>query len=266
MTRRERLAASAVGGTLLVTQTAPAISAIAPLRRRAWPALTGVGRPGHVALTFDDGPDRDSTPAFLDLLQDHGVRATFFLLGRMLRANPDVGHQITGAGHEIAVHGWDHRPAALYGPASAHDRLARTCDLISELTGTRARWYRPPYGLLSASVLWAARKLDLTPVLWTGWGRDWRARATPASVVATVTRRLDDGGTILLHDSDCTSAVDSWRTTLAALPDIINHVRSQGLTIGPLHEHFQQRTTAASAQRLRAHPRAMRPSHMTTRR
>lgn len=241
MTRPGRLAASALGGTLLVTQTAPAISVITPLRRRAWPALAGVGRRGHVALTFDDGPDRDSTPAFLDLLQDHGVRATFFLLGRMLQANPEVAHQITASGHEIAVHGWDHRPAALYGLVAAHNGLGRTCDLISEITGTRPRWYRPPYGVLSASMLWAARRLDLTPVLWTGWGRDWRARATPESVVATVTRRLVDGGTILLHDSDCTSAAGSWRTTLAALPEIIDHLRSQGRTIGPLHEHFQHR-------------------------
>jgi len=245
VTRRGRLAASALGATLLVTQASPAISVITPLRRRAWPALAGVGRRGHVALTFDDGPDRNSTPAFLDLLQDHGVRATFFLLGRMLQANPEVGRQIAASGHEIAVHGWDHRPAALYGPAAARDGLARTCDLISEITGTRPGWYRPPYGVLSASALWAARRLDLTPVLWTAWGRDWRARSTPETVTATVTRRLVDGGTILLHDSDCTSAAGSWRTTLAALPDLIDHVRSEGLTIGPLDEHYQSRISSS---------------------
>lgn len=240
MTRHRRLAAAMLGGTALVTQAAPAVSVSTALRLKAWPALAGVGRRGHVALTLDDGPDRRSTPAFLDLLHDHGVRATFFLLGRMLQTNPEVGRQIAAAGHEIAVHGWDHRPAPLYGPAAAYDGLARTCDLIGEVTGSRPGWYRPPYGVLSASVLWAAGRLDLTPVLWTAWGRDWRARATPESVTATVTRRLDDGGTILLHDSDCTSAAGSWRATLAALPDIIGHVRSQGLTIGSLDEHFRQ--------------------------
>lgn len=235
--RGGRHTASWLAGALLVAQAAPAVSVITPLRRRVWPTLAGAGRDGHVALTFDDGPDRASTPAFLELLREHEVRATFFLLGRMLLTNPEVGEQIAAAGHEVAVHGWDHRPAPLYGPGAAYDGLARTCDLISQTTGTRPRWYRPPYGVLSASVHRAARRLDLTPVLWTTWGRDWRARATPGSITTTVARRLEGGGTILLHDSDCTSAPGSWRATLAALPDIITGVRSQGLEIGPLREH-----------------------------
>jgi hypothetical protein len=95
-----------------------------------------------VALTFDDGPDRSSTPAFLDLLRDEGIQATFFVLGRMLRMNPEIGSEIAAAGHEIAVHGWNHRPTPLSGPMTAYDDLARTTDLVSVVTGTRPRWYR----------------------------------------------------------------------------------------------------------------------------
>jgi peptidoglycan/xylan/chitin deacetylase (PgdA/CDA1 family) len=191
-----------------------------------------------VALTFDDGPDRSSTPAFLDLLRDEGIQATFFVLGRMLRMNPEIGSEIAAAGHEIAVHGWNHRPTPLSGPMTAYDDLARTTDLVSVVTGTRPRWYRPPYGVLSASALGAARRLDLTPVLWTTWGRDWRARATPGSVTTTVARDLRPGGTILLHDSDCTSAPGAWRTTLGALPAVIAAARARGLAVGPLREHL----------------------------
>jgi hypothetical protein len=83
----------------------------------------------------------------------------------------------------------------------------------------------------------ACRRLDLTPVLWTAWGKDWRARATPRSVHDTVARDLRGGGTVLMHDSDCTSATGSWRNTLAALPRLLDTCRDRGLAVGPLRDH-----------------------------
>ena len=83
----------------------------------------------------------------------------------------------------------------------------------------------------------ACRRLGLTPVLWTSWGEDWRAGATPAVVHDAVDRDLRGGGTVLLHDSDCTSATGSWRTTLAALPGILDTCQERGLTVGPLRDH-----------------------------
>jgi peptidoglycan/xylan/chitin deacetylase (PgdA/CDA1 family) len=205
---------------------------------RWWPSrLAGAGDPGHVALTFDDGPDPDSTPAFLTTLDSLQVTATFFLLGRMLTASPGLGRDLVAAGHEIAVHGWSHRCLVARGPRGTYDDLARAYDVISDITGVRPRWYRPPYGVLTVWALSAARRLGLTPVLWTTWGADWTARATPASVLATVRRDLAGGGTILLHDSDCTSAPDSWRATLGAVPPLVAGIRSAGLAIGPLREH-----------------------------
>ena len=224
-------------GALAAAHAAPAITSLGPLRRRLFPDLAGLGDPGHVALTFDDGPDPRSTPAFLDVLAEYQVSATFFVLGRMLHAAPDVGRELVEAGHEIAVHGWEHRCMLVRGPAATYDDLARTVEAIAGTTGAMPRWYRPPYGVLSLPALRAARRLDLTPVLWTNWGRDWTRTATPESIHATVTRDLLGGGTVLLHDSDCTSARDSWRRTLGALPPLLEHVRGRGLTPGPLRDH-----------------------------
>jgi hypothetical protein len=74
-------------------------------------------------------------------------------------------------------------------------------------------------------------------VLWTTWGRDWRKEATPQTVVTDVFRRYVDGGTVLLHDSDCTSYPESWRATLGALPLVAHELAVRGLTAGPLADH-----------------------------
>jgi peptidoglycan/xylan/chitin deacetylase (PgdA/CDA1 family) len=221
-----------LAGLALTVQAAPALTSLAPIRRFT-PRLAGLGDPAHVALTFDDGPDRRSTPAFLDALDSLGVQATFFLLGRMLERDPGLGRELAAAGHELAVHGWAHRPTLIR--AGMHADLRRTKDLISSATGTVPRWYRPPYGVLTASALLAARRHDLTPVLWTTWARDWTASATPESILRTLT--IEPGSTILLHDSDCTSAPDSWKATLQALPAIVARTRARGLTLGPLRDH-----------------------------
>jgi peptidoglycan/xylan/chitin deacetylase (PgdA/CDA1 family) len=222
---------------LVAVQAAPALTSVTPLRRALLPGLAGYGARDHVALTFDDGPDPRSTPAFLDALAAHDVRATFFLLGEALERSPSLGRELTAAGHEVAVHGWRHRCLLRQTPLATYDDLARARDLIERHTGQAPRWYRPPYGVLTASGLLEARRLGLRPVLWTAWGRDWERRATPASIARTVLRRTRGGGTILLHDSDCTSAPGSWQRTLAALPLVISALRQRGLTLGPLAAH-----------------------------
>jgi peptidoglycan/xylan/chitin deacetylase (PgdA/CDA1 family) len=216
---------------------APALTAVTPLRRALVPALSGVGAARHVALTFDDGPDRVSTPRFLRLLDDHDVKATFFMLAGMLERDVGLGREVVAAGHEVAVHGWAHRCLLWRAPRATYDDIARARDLIGEVTGAPPRWYRPPYGVLTTGALLACRRLGLQPRLWTAWGRDWEACASPSSIVRTVTRTLAGGGTVLLHDSDCTSAPGSWRRTLAALPALIDWVGERRLILGPLREH-----------------------------
>ena len=229
--------AAAVAAIVAVHHVGPAATSITPLRRTLWPRLAGVGDPGHVALTFDDGPDPAYTPELLEILARSGTKATFFFLGSMLSRHDDLGRDVAAAGHEVALHGWDHHNVLTYGFRRALDDLTRGRDLIEDVTGVAVRWWRPPYGVLAAPAIVAARQLDLTPVLWTAWGRDWTRHATGPSVVATVERGLRPGGTVLLHDSDCTSAPGSSRATMAAVPVLIDRARARGWLPGTLAEH-----------------------------
>jgi len=222
---------------LVATQLAPALTAIPPIRRLT-PTLSGVGHPRHVALTFDDGPHPRSTPAFLRLLAQREVRATFFLLGASAARWPALSRELADAGHEAAVHGWDHRCLAWTSPRATYERLARARDMIAEQTGSRPRWFRPPYGVLTAAAVHASRRLRLTPILWTNWGRDWTGRATAGSIRATSTRGLLGGAVILLHDATGGHAASgAWRATLEAVPGILDHCAQRDLRVGRLDEH-----------------------------
>jgi peptidoglycan/xylan/chitin deacetylase (PgdA/CDA1 family) len=225
-------AAGAIG-----VRTAPLIGCVRPLRVAIWPQLAGVGRQDHIALTFDDGPDPDGTPRILEELARLDITATFFLLGSMTTRHPEVARMVTESGHEIGVHGTLHLNHQLRTPADIRTDIAQAFDCISDVTGVRPMWFRPPYGALTWASLRAAKELGLRTVLWTAWGRDWRARATPESVASDVSRHLRGGATVLLHDSDCTSASGSWQATLGALPRIRARARSSRLEIGPLRDH-----------------------------
>jgi len=236
----ERLALAGGGAIIAgaaIAHVLPAVASWRGLRCWALPALSGIGRADHVALTFDDGPDPASTPAILDELDLLGWRATFFLLGSMVRRAPSLTAELALRGHEIAVHGDEHRSHLHRTPGAIRDDVARARDSIADATGLSPLWFRPPYGALSAGSLTSAHQLGLRPVLWTTWGRDWRAQATPATVLADVTRGLRPGATVLLHDSDCTSVPDSWRATLGALPPLAELFDRRGLAVGPLAEH-----------------------------
>jgi peptidoglycan/xylan/chitin deacetylase (PgdA/CDA1 family) len=235
--RRAAGAAVALGATAGLGYGLPSLATLRRLRLRVAPALAGIGAADHVALTFDDGPDPASTPQFLEVLAELEVRSTFFVLGGLLERSPNLAREMVAAGHELAVHGWDHRPMLLRGPRSTHDQLARTRDLIAETIGGLPRFVRPPHGILSTGVLRAARELDLTPVLWSAWGRDWTAEATPRTVLATLAPDLRGGATVLLHDCDCTSAPGAWRSALGALPELAARCDDAGLRLGPLAEH-----------------------------
>lgn len=232
------LAAAAVtAGCLAVAHAGPGVTALGPVRRRFFPRLSGQGRADHVALTFDDGPDPAWTPAFLEVLATWRVRATFFMLGSMAVQAPGLAAEIAAAGHEVAVHGWAHQYAVLRGPRAVADDLARARDTVAAATGAQPRFYRPPHGVLSAGALAAARRLGLTPVLWTCWGREWARGATPRSVWATLGENLTGGATVLLHDSDCTSPPGAAAAALGALPRLLEECAVCSLVVGPVAEH-----------------------------
>ncbi len=216
---------------------APAASWLPPLRRRFFPALAGQGRAGHLALTFDDGPSPNSTPRFADALEALGVRATFFLLGAKLERHPDIARDLVARGHEVALHGHDHRYDLLPRPDVDLAKLRRAVVAFEAACGRRPYWYRPPYGVLTLGRLWAARALDLRPVLWTAWGKDWSRTASVDSVLGALIPDLSEGGTVLLHDSDPSGTSEAWRTTLAALPGLVSRCQDTGWTVGPLRDH-----------------------------
>jgi peptidoglycan/xylan/chitin deacetylase (PgdA/CDA1 family) len=232
-----RSAVTAAGATAVV-QAAPALTSIAPLRRSLLPGLSGRSDRHHIALTFDDGPDPASTPHFLDLLARHGIHATFFLLGAYAEQEPGLVSDLADAGHELAVHGWTHECLALIPPRRLAAELTRTREVLEETTGTTVRWYRPPYGVLTAAGIWAARRAGLQTVLWSAWGVDWSAGATPSTIVRRVTDAVRPGGTVLLHDTDRTSAPASWRRTLVATETLLLRWHDEGVPVGPLREHW----------------------------
>ncbi|MGH3430496.1 MAG: polysaccharide deacetylase family protein [Mycobacteriales bacterium] len=217
---------------------APAVTFLPGLRRRLLPALAGMGDSAHVALTFDDGPSPHSTPLFLDLLRERRVMATFFLLGSQVAQAPDVAREIVKDGHEVAVHGWDHRCLLAKGPRKTLDELRKAQETVEAVTGARPRWFRPPYGVFSTASLLCMRSLGLTPVLWSAWGFDWTQHATGESVHRRVCKGLAGGGTILLHDSDVAAYPLAWRSTLDAVPRVLDECARRNFTVGPLRDHW----------------------------
>jgi peptidoglycan/xylan/chitin deacetylase (PgdA/CDA1 family) len=188
---------------------------------------TGAGE-GY-ALTFDDGPHAEGTPAVLEILARERVRATFFLVGEQIRRNPSLPREILEAGHDIGLHCDRHRNLLRLAPGQVRDDLDRAADAIATSTGRTPVLYRPPYGVLNAAALRQANARGWRTLLWSHWGRDWEASATPDSIAAKVTAGAGEGAVLLLHDADDYSAPGSWRRTVAALPRVLETMRDRGL-------------------------------------
>jgi peptidoglycan/xylan/chitin deacetylase (PgdA/CDA1 family) len=188
---------------------------------------TATGR-GY-ALTFDDGPHAQGTPAMLEILAAANVRATFFLVGEQVRRNPALAREIVDAGHAIGLHCDRHRNLLRLAPPQVRDDIDRAQEIIEASTGLSLGLYRPPYGLANASALLLARRRGWRTLLWSQWGRDWEARATPQSISARVTDGAHEGSVLLLHDADDYSAEGSWRRTAAALPRVLDTLAERSL-------------------------------------
>jgi len=203
----------ALGGAAITGYLLPGLAG-------AWPALRA---------TFDDGPHAQGTPAVLEILERERVRATFFLVGEQVQRNPALAREIADAGHQIALHCHRHRNLLRLGPRQVHEDIERAEEIIVTHTGRSPELYRPPYGVLNASALRLARTRGWRTLLWSHWGRDWDARATPASITARVTAGAGAGAVLLLHDADDYSAPGSWRRTAQALPRVLETLAERGL-------------------------------------
>jgi peptidoglycan-N-acetylglucosamine deacetylase len=190
--------------------------------------------PARVALTFDDGPQPAAVDAVLALLDREHVRATFFLVGERAAGNIALVREIARAGHELGNHGFAHRNGLFQNPFAVRTDIARGCDTIAEITGTRPELYRPPYGVVALANRAGAWRAGQHLVLWSHWARDWRSNATPASIARKALAGIRGADILLLHDADYYGTTGSWRKTLAALPFILDGLRCVGLTPSPI--------------------------------
>lgn len=153
-----------------------------------------------VALTFDDGPDADSTPRVLDLLKRYDVRATFFVVGEQARQNPELIHRMVAEGHTVAGHSYYHLPqSTLWSSQRYTEELFRCNDVVARLTGLRMRLYRPPFGVTNPPIARAVKNLGLIPVGWSVRSLDTITKNRDR-VVDRVMKHLRGGDVILLHD------------------------------------------------------------------
>lgn len=217
------------GTAAAVAHALPSLAPVVPpLGRRLDLVLREDGAEG-VALTFDDGPHPQGTPATLELLRERGALATFFLAGEQVEKRPALVAEIVAAGHRVELHCHRHRNQLRLTRRALLEDSERGSAAIEEAGGQEVLDYRPPYGIFSAGGLWAIRGAGWRPVLWSLWGRDWDRTATPSSIARRASAGARAGDVLLLHDADYYSVRDSWVRTVAALPRILDELEARGL-------------------------------------
>jgi peptidoglycan-N-acetylglucosamine deacetylase len=194
-------------------------------------SLRVAGRPaqcaGHIALTFDDGPDALLTPQFLDILDAYGVHATFFVVGSHIEGNEQIIERMDAQGHSVQNHTWDHPYLTQLTTEEIERQLEMTNETILKAGAPEPEFGRPPYGDYDARVTGAFEAQGLQVTTWTNVLdiRDWDGPASSEQIVERVRVNLQDGGVVLLHDVQ--------PNTLEALPEIIDAVHQEGYCFAP---------------------------------
>jgi len=228
--------AALVAGGAAAAQWSPAPAAhLSPLAA-AFRIPTTLPSARGVLLTFDDGPHPQGTRAVLAELDRAHVPATFFVTGEQVVRYPELVGEIAAAGHEVGLHGYRHQTRREWSRATLADDTRRALDAVGEAGGAPPRLYRPPHGVFTWSGLRLIRGLDLEPLLWSKWGRDWERRANASTVAECATTGIRAGDVVLLHDADHYGAHESWRRTAAALPGIVERLGAAGLTATSVRE------------------------------
>ncbi len=213
----------------MVAHAGPALAPVLPGLAPVLKIETRVEGADGVALTFDDGPHPQGTPAVLEILGKHDATATFFLAGEQVARRPELAAEIVAGGHRVELHCYRHRNLLRLGVSEFLDDAERGREAIEDATGQAISDYRPPYGIFSAATLRAVRRRGWRPMLWSQWGRDWTRRASPESIARRSSSGARPGDVVLLHDADYYSARGSWVRTAAALPLILEELENRGL-------------------------------------
>jgi peptidoglycan-N-acetylglucosamine deacetylase len=196
-------------------------------------AWRGRGSDRRIALSFDDGPDPVWTPRVLDILDAHGVKGTFFLVGERAAAAPDTVRAIARAGHEIGSHGWSHTSLWLCGPRRTDREIASTRHMLGELAGAPPALFRPPWGMVNAAMFAALRRHGQRCVFWSIQPEGLHP-AAPDRQVAHVLRRARPGAIVDLHDAEGTPGAPA--RLAAALPAMIAGLRAAGYDFATVGE------------------------------
>jgi peptidoglycan-N-acetylglucosamine deacetylase len=201
------------------------------VKNAVYDAFPGVLRRGpvksrRVALTFDDGPD-DLTERYLDLLDELGVPATFFLIGQRAADYPELVRAYLRRGHQIAGHGFDHARFTTLGRRALLDQCAQTDTALGGQLSGRS-WVRPPHGSVDATALLRLVTAGYTVAMWSVDSHDYETQ-DPA-VIATHCAGTAAGDVLLLHEGQ------QW--TLDALPRIVAQIHAAGLECVTMHDLF----------------------------
>lgn len=177
-----------------------------------------------IALTFDDGPNCAYTKKILDILDEFGIKATFFMIGTNVEREPELAAEVAARGHEIGNHTYEHDRPWRLDKAQLLCELTRTSDAIKKAGGTAPCLFRPPEGVISGFITPCAVEMGYNIILWSVDTRDWECRTTVDSVVSNIRENIHPGGIILCHDG--VSRSDS--VTPAALRIIIPELLEKG--------------------------------------
>jgi peptidoglycan/xylan/chitin deacetylase (PgdA/CDA1 family) len=153
-----------------------------------------------VALTFDDGPG-PFDDRLLQILKDNDAKATFFLIGNKVAANPAGAKRIADAGMEIGSHTWEHPNMATLPPEDIAGQFSRANDAITAATGRTPTLYRPAGGLSSEAVRQTAARFGLAEILWDVIPFDWANDSNTAATRYMLMTYIKPGSVVLFHDT-----------------------------------------------------------------
>jgi peptidoglycan/xylan/chitin deacetylase (PgdA/CDA1 family) len=194
----------------------------------------------EVALTFDDGPDAETTPRVLDQLDAAGARATFFCIGHRARRHPALVREIVARGHRVENHGDSHsRGTAMFGYTRLHADIAAAQSSLADLSGQAPRFFRPLGGFRNPWLDPVLQRLGLQQASWTRRGFD-SIQPDPQVVLRRLKRRLAAGDILLLHDGDAARTAAGVAVSLEVLPRLLKALREaqlQPVTLGEAVPH-----------------------------
>ncbi|MEM1109386.1 MAG: polysaccharide deacetylase family protein [Planctomycetota bacterium] len=215
----------------------PRSQIMGPLIHRGWPQEPDSGEHGRVALTFDDGPTPDSTPAVLDALREAEAPATFFVVGRNVERYPYLLRRIHDEGHLVGNHSYDHDRRGIWNLHGYWRRqLDRADDAIYDLIEKRPAMFRPPMGLKHWPLMQEARFGGHAVVTWSRRARDGRAKPPKKQRLLKRLAKARDGDILLLHDGHEPDRPASRALTAESIVPLVNQLRDRGLEIVRLDE------------------------------